>query len=204
VRSGYASYTFTFGPALAMCFALVCLPSRAAAHLVTTGLGPVYDGIGHLLLTPEDLVPVLALSMFAGLRGATAGRRTLLFLPLAWLTGGLCGLLFEIQTPFPIPALSFLFLGALVAADRRMPAHGVAALSIALGIAHGFLNGTALQQGPEALGLIGIMATLFTLVALVSALVVSLERPWTRIVVRVLGSWIVASGILMLGWALRG
>lgn len=28
--------------------------SLALAHLVTTGMGPVYDGIGHLLLTPED------------------------------------------------------------------------------------------------------------------------------------------------------
>jgi hydrogenase/urease accessory protein HupE len=50
-------------------FALLCSPSRAAAHLVTTGMGPVYDGIAHLLLTPEDLVPVLAIALYAGLRG---------------------------------------------------------------------------------------------------------------------------------------
>jgi hypothetical protein len=29
---------------------------------------------------------------------------------------------------------------------------------------------------------------------------VSLERPWTRIAVRVAGSWIVAVGLLYLGW----
>ncbi len=49
-------------------------PWYAEAHLVTTGLGPVYDGVGHLMLTPEDLVPVIALALFAGLRGA--GDRT--------------------------------------------------------------------------------------------------------------------------------
>ena len=38
------------------------------AHLVTTGLGPVYDGIGHLVLSPEDWVPVLALGLFVGLK----------------------------------------------------------------------------------------------------------------------------------------
>ena len=50
-------------------------PTPAFAHLVTTGMGPVYDGIGHLLLTPEDLVPVFAIALYAGLRGAVAGRK---------------------------------------------------------------------------------------------------------------------------------
>ena len=64
--------------------AAVALPSPALAHLVTTGMGPVYDGIGHLLLTPEDLVPVLALSCYCGLRGARAGRWAMFLLPAAW------------------------------------------------------------------------------------------------------------------------
>ena len=51
--------------------------SLANAHLVTTGMGPVYDGIGHFLLTPEDFVPVLSLALYAGLRGADCGRRAL-------------------------------------------------------------------------------------------------------------------------------
>jgi hypothetical protein len=41
-------------------------------------------------------------------------------------------------------------------------------------------------------------------VALVSALVIKLRPPWTKIAVRVIGSWIVASGLLLLGWAARG
>ena len=47
------------------------------------------------------------------------------------------------------------------------------------------------------------MAMLFVFVTLISAIVVSLRRPWARIVVRVAGSWIAAIGLLMLGWALR-
>ena len=54
------------------------------------------------------------------------------------------------------------------------------------------------------MGLIGIMATIFVLVALVSALTVSLKRPWTKIVVRVAGSWVAAMGMLMFGWLFRG
>ncbi|MCH7475986.1 MAG: hypothetical protein IIA27_15150 [Gemmatimonadetes bacterium] len=49
-------------------------------------------------------------------------------------------------------------------------------------------------------GILGTVGTLFALVSLVTGLVVSLERPWTRIAVRVAGSWIVAVGLLYLGW----
>ncbi len=66
-------------------------PAPAAAHLVTTGLGPVYDGISHLLVSFDDLLPVLALALLAGLNGAAAGRRALFLLPGAWLLAGFAG-----------------------------------------------------------------------------------------------------------------
>jgi hydrogenase/urease accessory protein HupE len=91
-----------------------------------------------------------------------------------------------------------------VAADLRLPASGVAVLAVVLGLVHGVLNGAALREGAGGLGLVGIMSALFVLVTLASAFVVSLERPWTRIAVRVAGSWIAASGLLLLGWAHRG
>ena len=57
--------------------ALTCVPSVAEAHLVNTGLGPVFDGIGHVLVSPEDLIPVIAISLLAGLRGTAWGRKQL-------------------------------------------------------------------------------------------------------------------------------
>jgi hydrogenase/urease accessory protein HupE len=189
---------------LAALLAALLIPLRAEAHLVTTGLGPVYDGIGHLLLTPEDLVPILALALYAGLRGARAGRLALLVLPLAWLAGGLFGLSLGRATAAPVPALSFILLGLLVAADAKLPDGAVAALAGAVGLVHGFLNGPALAgTGPGALGLLGISAVSFVLVALAAALVVSLKASAARIAVRVAGSWIAAIGLLLLGWAMR-
>lgn len=183
--------------------ALLCSPSVASAHLVTTGMGPVYDGIGHLLLTPEDLVPVFAIALYAGLRGAAAGRRTMILLPIAWLLGGMAGSSIHVATSFPVAAVSFLVMGGLVAADLYLPAGVVAALAVALGLVHGFLNGVALRAGAGTLGLVGIAAMLFVVVALASALVVSLPKTWPRVVVRVAGSWIAAIGLLMFGWAMR-
>jgi hypothetical protein len=41
-------------------------------------------------------------------------------------------------------------------------------------------------------------------VVLVASLVVQLRTQWARIAVGVGGSWIAASGLLMLGWFVRG
>jgi hydrogenase/urease accessory protein HupE len=124
--------------------------------------------------------------------------------PLAWLLGGFAGLSASSMPTFPLPALSFLLLGALIAADLRMPENVFTVLALAVGIMHGFFNGIALKAGPSGLGLLGIMVALFVLVAMVSAFVLSLKPPWTRIVVRVAGSWVAAMGLLMIGWFFRG
>lgn len=182
---------------------LLALPARVQAHLVTTGMGPVYDGIGHLLLTPEDLVPVLAMAMYAGLRGGAAGRLAMFLLPCAWFAGGLAGAAIGGAESLPVAAGSLVVLGVLVAADVRVPPSAVGLLAIVLGLAHGFSNGAVLRGGPGIPGLIGIMTVLFVVVTVTAALVVSLTPSWVRIMVRVAGSWIAATGLLMIGWAFR-
>ena len=81
----------------------------------------------------------------------------------------------------------------------------VTALAIAVGLLHGWLNGAAIAESQrEAIGLVGIAAMTFVLVALVSAFVVSIRAAWARVAMRVAGSWVAAIGLLMLGWSLRG
>lgn len=197
------SYATRLNTGLIAGFAAMFWPSYASAHLVTTGLGPVYDGIGHLVMTPEDLIPVLALALYAGLRGTTPGRRALFTLPLAWFVGGLVGVFMEGVPVIPVAPVSIFILGVLVAADLKLSNTLFTVVVLVVGFAHGVLNGVALKEGPAVLGLIGIMATLFVLVALISAFVISLKQPWTRIVVRVAGSWVAAIGMLMFGWMFR-
>lgn len=181
-------------------------PETAHAHLVTTGLGPVYDGVSHLFLTLDDLLPVVAMALLAGLNGAAAGRRALWTLPAAWLAGGFAGYQAGFMLlPAGVTSLSLLVLGILTAAGLRMAPAAITALALALGVIHGWLNGAGIATAAnEASGLIGITTAIFVLAALVSALVVSLRRPWSRIVVRVAGSWIAAIGLLLLGWTLSG
>ena len=183
---------------------LASCPSGAEAHLVTTGLGPLYDGLLHFALTPEDLVPALALALLAGLRGATHGRRALFVLPAAWLLGGVIGLTVHGGMSPIWTSLSFVLLGGLVAADLRLPLGATTALAALLGLGHGYLNGSALvQPGLGAVGLLGIVAAVFTLVALAASFVVPLRAAGARVVVRVAGSWIAAIGLLLIGWGVR-
>jgi hydrogenase/urease accessory protein HupE len=140
------------------------------------------------------------------LNGARAGRIVLVVLPVTWLAGGIAGVLAgSAAPPSIVTSLSLLALGVLTAASARLRPALVAVLAAALGITHGWLNGAGIAvAGREASGLFGIAGTIFVIVALASALVVSLHRPWTRIAVRVTGSWFAAVGLLMLGWGLRG
>ena len=193
-------------PVVAATAALVSCPAPAEAHLVTTGLGPVYDGISHVLLSPDDLLPVLVMGLLAGLNGPVAGRRALFTLSVAWFVGGLAGATVgQPLVPGGLTAASFLVLGGLTAADRRLSPAIVTSLALAVGLLHGWLNGAAIAEAQrEPLGLVGIVSATFVLVALAGALVVSVRAAWARIAVRVAGSWVAAIGLLILGWNLRG
>ena len=145
------------------------------------------------------------MALLAGQRGSRAGRLALFALPGAWLAGGFLGLAFPtISSATALTTVSFLALGGLVAADARLRPEWVTGLALVLGLLHGYLNGSAMSQAKlGALGLVGIVTALFVLVALAAGLVVALRAPWTRIAVRVAGSWIAAVGLLLLGWTLR-
>ncbi len=175
-------------------------------HLMNTGLGPFYDGLLHLFLTPEDLLPVIALALLAGLRGPAFGRIVLFALPAAWLAGSAAGRLLGRDAALPALAAAFtVVLGALVAADRSLPLSWAAGLAGALGLLHGAWNGFELSRAQTGglVNALGVACAIFVVAALLTAFVCSLRVPWSRIVVRVAGSWIAAAALLMLGWSLR-
>ena len=192
-----------------ICFitmALVAMPSAALAHLVTTGLGPFYDGSLHLLVSPGDLLGLVAATLLAGLHGARAGRLTVIALPVAWFAAGLIGLNLQVFIDLPwLSVLSLIVLGVVVAVNPKLPPTAVASLAGLYGALHGLLNGSALGAiGAGPLSLFGIVVTVLIIALLVSAGVVSLRPAWTRIAVRVAGSWVAAVGMLMFGWMMRG
>lgn len=74
-----------------------------------------------------------------------------------------------------------------------------------IGAFQGYLTGSAFAAAPSGnLELLGSVAALALVITIGAGFVVSLKVFWARIAVRVVGSWIAATGLLMLGWALRG
>ena len=188
--------------------ALGCLvvPASAQAHLVNSGLGPFYDGALHLLLSPGDLLGLVALALLAGLRGARAGRLVVIVLSVTWLLAGAIGM--NLFTAPELPWLSvtfFTLLGLLVAVDARLSPATIAAIAVVYGMLHGLLNGSALAaNGAGLVSLLGIAVTVLLITLLTAAAVVPVRVLWARIIVRVAGSWVAAVGMLMLGWLAQG
>jgi hydrogenase/urease accessory protein HupE len=186
-------------------FVLIMNAMPAEAHLNSTGMGPVYDGLMHFLMSPEDFVPVLALALLAGLRGAAHGRRALFIVPTAWLLGGLMGVSALAASPHTFVAAGwFLLLGILLAVDAKLSLRLTSAIAALVGLYHGYLNGAGMGTSLTAtVALLGLVFAVFVLTALTASFVVRLRADWARIAVRVAGSWIAAGGLLMLGWAAR-
>jgi hydrogenase/urease accessory protein HupE len=187
---------------LALPFALCA--QEAQAHLVQTGLGPVYDGVAHFALSPEDYVPILGAALLAGLRGKDHARLAVILLPISWLLGGLLGGLPHIPVLSAPSWAPFMVVGALVASDLRLPIAATGALFALLGLVLGYPAGLAMAASGQGMrGVIGSTAAIFVLVTFVAALAAATTIAWVRIAWRVAGSWIAASGLLLLGWALR-
>ncbi|MGB7970682.1 MAG: HupE/UreJ family protein [Candidatus Deferrimicrobiaceae bacterium] len=187
---------------LALCLA----PQTAHAHLVQTGFGTFYDGVVHLFITLPDLLVASGLGLLAGLCGPAASRRTVFALPAAWLAGEMVGSFFPASLTLPwLTTISFGVVGVLVAMNANLPRALLVTLACGAGLLHGFVNGaTMVAAGTDRMGMLGASVSVFLLITLSSALVVSLRAHWARIAVRVAGSWIAAIGLLMLGWLVRG
>jgi len=185
--------------------AFACLSAApASAHLVQTGFGTFYDGIAHFLITPADLLAVLALGALAGLRGAAVARPLLFVLSAAWFTGGLAGVAFPALGELALAsALSVALTGALVAANLRLSRVLVLGLGGVAGLLHGYANGATMATF-DPVRLCGAVVACFVLFTLAAACVVGRHVRWQEIAVRVAGSWIAAIGVLMLGWLVRG
>ena len=174
------------------------------AHLVTTGLGPLYDGISHFLMSPEDSAVAFVAALFAGLRGPDASKRIMFILPVAWLLGGIIGENVNSFPNFPATGCVMLILGALAAADLKPNLTAISFVLGTAGLVQGWSNGASMNvRSGTTLALLGVSAAVFLVVTLVAGFVVALKPKWMRIAARVLGSWMAAVGLLLIGWFFR-
>lgn len=182
------------------------LAARVLAHLTPTGLGPWGDGMARLLLQPTDLLLVLALQLLAAQAGRACSDRLPLLLPAAWLLGGLAGLALPgIDGALALPlTAAVLAVGVLVALAVRLRPPTVLRLGAGLVLVAALAAGSALLGHPGALpALLGEGVAIAVLTVLLAPPLAPPHPPALGIALRVIGSWIAAAALLMLGWQLR-
>lgn len=193
---------FRFPLISGLCAVTAQFPAAAHAHLVNSGLGPVYDGALHLMLAPVDLAALAALSIFAGSQGPEAGRLLVVVTPLAWFLAGVVALSLGSTGSFAVAnAVGLVLLGGAIAFWPTVPPLIVAAVAAAFGGLLGFQSGLELRAtDTEWVALIGMIAIVLMVTLCVTALVVSCTAFGFRVAFRVLGSWAAATGLLSIGW----
>lgn len=180
--------------------------NTAQAHLVTSGAGPFFDGVAHFFVSLDDLLVVVALSLFAGLLGKASARWVLLSLPLAWLIGMLLGVYSAMPWDSDAWAtgVTLLVAGLFLAINPTLPVWGVVVMVAALGFCHGSWNGVAMRATQTStIASLGIVTAAAVVTLLLSATATSVHIPWQKIALRVIGSWIAAFGLLAIAWHFR-
>ena len=180
-------------------------PASALAH-GNLAIGDFYTGMLHPFLHFETLLPMLALALWSGqLREPHAWRLPLVFLGAA-LLGAVAGILeIDLRLGPTLIRLSMLVLGLLVAARAKLPAWVAISMVFLFGIYHGQANtyepGAQLER--PLLFIVGLGSTIALIMFHVVTRVHRYQAFWLQTGVRVLGSWIAATGLLVLAieWA---
>ena len=185
---------------------LALLPQTALAHLVSTRFGEFYSGMLHPVTTLLHLLPWLAIALLCGIqRQQSYSKWALLLFPGATLVGALIGSQFlHPDWIYLINTTSFL-IGLLVALALKLNPLVFIALLCMFGFSHGFANGEPGLRGSDfVLYVSGVAAAAYLLVTLISAAAkLTITRaPWGIVAVRAVGSWIMAVGILHIGFTL--
>lgn len=193
-------------PALLLALAVIWLhPAPALAH-GSLAVGDFYTGMLHPLLHFDTLLPLLALALWAGQLGGPQAWRLPLAFSAAALLGAVAGVL-EVEPWLGrwLLRLSMLVLGLMVAASGRLPAWLAMALVCLFGVEQGQANTYDPEQEIERplLFLAGLGSSIGLVLFHVVTRVVRYQAFWVQIGVRVLGSWIAATGllVLVLEWA---
>lgn len=175
-------------------------PLPAFAHPMQ-GVGDFYAGMLHPVVTIETVLPMVALSLLAGQQRRETAIHLLAAFPTALIVGALLASLGN--APFFLGIVQLMLtagFGVLVASARRVPSWLLVALGVMLGISVGWANAAELVgQASRSRFIAGLAVVGLLLLVYGNGLVRNLKWEWAQIAVRVIGSWIAAVSILVLG-----
>ena len=188
---------------LLVCGTAVLACGDAQAHGAIKGINDFHAGMIHPVTELIHVLPIFVLGMLLGQHGIARTEPALWLFPLALAVGGALALAVPaLPSVDAINVFSLILLGVLVASARQLPATILMSLVVAFGVTHGYGNGTALTVDMRKLMFLSgmILSGFFVMVygLIITASLLSKGPAWFAIVVRVLGSWGAAIGLLVL------
>jgi hydrogenase/urease accessory protein HupE len=184
------------GAALAAMLVIGIEPARA--HDAIPGIGGFYGGLLHPVLVPAHGLALVALGLLIGQQRPRAGLKAVFAAAL------LLGVLI-IVSAFAARDADYAVLGVAAAAGIAVAV--ARPLSVVLSCPLAAVAGVAIEldsvpqeisMQTTLLALVGTAIGAFLVVGIVADIAARLQRDWQRIAVRVFGSWIAASAILVL------
>lgn len=182
---------------------LLFLPGIAAAH---GGFGqgtPFYSGMLHVLLGVQFVLPLVAVALLASQRGEGTMPRAQLVLGAAVGVGAVIGLTgLDLGLVTQANRVLAIVAGVLVALGLGLSERTVLALLAAVGMFCGYeLLRLDAPDSAVVWFVGGVMGGAMIVQGAVAILAVAARAEWARVGVRVVGSWVGATGLIYLGFA---
>ena len=191
------------GRALGLAASVLAVPLEAHAHGDAGWAHGVVDGARAFAGSLQHLLPVLAVALVARRRSRASVRNDVLSIVGGVSLGMFCSYLVSDALAVVVLARAQLVLLGLIAlSNLQLSAALVSLLCIAaagaVGLEYGVTpSGDPLARPAPALGFLLAAAAAFGAVALAAQ---HFQTGWQRIAIRVLGSWIAATGMIYLAF----
>ena len=190
---------------ISVILAACAAPQLAHAHVPFAGLNNLYNGLLHPVVVPAHLLLLTASGLFLGKQGARVVPPSFLLFCL-FTFGGLVATLFFTGGVGELYLLGVAaVIGLLIAANLRIPF----VLCVAVAALTGFLLGldttqTVLVGKAKFFSLLGSgLGICFLFLYPLAFADYFGDRNWQKIGVRIVGSWVAASSILVLALSLQ-
>ena len=169
------------------------------------GMTDFLDGVLHPLTVPAQLLALLGLGLWLGRHQPQEADRAIIGFAVSLILGSGLGVIGPLGDMTPILLPAALALGLLVAAERHLAWLGAAAVAAGIGLLVGAGSApdetTSLQ--PRIIPLAGTFIGAYLFLLNVMIIVSASKRAWSRIAVRITGSWLAAITILVLALDFR-
>lgn len=169
------------------------------AHSPVPGVASFFNGALHPLFIPAQLLVIIAFALFTGQQGVRENLTGL----LSFVTGCVAGLLASQWQPAmdmqSLLLVAAAMLGLLVAANIKQRGMAYWLIAVLCGLFIGLDSSQPEMTGKDLwFALLGTLAGVYLLLLYPMALAEYLRKhAWQQIIVRVAGSWVAASALLV-------